>query len=267
MLLANRTVAEFAGKKRPSGEGEGETRRGGRRTMVYRVHDKPDVDRLASFRNFILRFGYYFKAEKGRAISREMNRLMAKIKGMTEENIISTLAVRSMAKAYYTTDNIGHYGLAFDYYTHFTSPIRRYPDMLVHRLLDNYLAGGRSPSKERYEELCKHASEREGLATEAERASDKYKMVEFMMDKIGRRYPGRISGVTEWGIYVQLSETHIEGMIALRDMTGDFYYYNPDDYAVVGRNTGRTLTLGDEIRVVVVRADLARKQLDFALAE
>ncbi|GHU98264.1 ribonuclease R [Bacteroidia bacterium] len=258
MLLANRTVAEFVGKKRGEGASAG-------RTMVYRVHDKPDVDKLASFRNFILRFGYYFKAEKGRAVSQEMNRLMAQIKGKNEENLISTLAIRTMAKAYYSTDNIGHYGLAFDYYTHFTSPIRRYPDMMVHRLLTLYLAGGKSPSKEHYEELCDHTSQMEQRAAEAERASIKYKMVEYMLDKTGQVFEGHIVGVTEWGLYVELDQTHIEGMVPLREMQDDFYVFDPDEYSVVGRRTHRTYTLGNLVTIRVMRADLARKQLDFEM--
>lgn len=259
MLLANRKVAEFIGKNRGRGANA-------ERTFVYRVHDEPNLDKLASFKSFITKFGYNFKAESGKAVSREMNRLMVKIKDKSEENLISTLAIRTMAKAYYTTDNIGHYGLAFGYYTHFTSPIRRYPDMMVHRLLANYLAGGKSPDKEVYEKLCEHSSEMEVRAAEAERASIKYKMVEFMLDRIGQEFDGHISGVTEWGIFVELDDTHIEGLVSMRDMTDDFYEFNSDDYAIVGRRTRKTYTLGDAVRIKVMRADLARKQLDFHLA-
>ena len=256
MLLANRKVAEFIGKKR----GEGAN---AQRTFVYRVHDEPNSEKLSSFKSFILRFGYDFKAEGGKQIAKEMNRLMVKIKGKSEENVVSTLAIRTMAKAYYSTDNIGHYGLAFKYYTHFTSPIRRYPDMMVHRLLSHYLAGGKSPDKAEYERKCEHSSDMEVRAAEAERASVKYKMVEFMLDRIGQEFDGHISGVTEWGIYVELDETHIEGMVSLRDMTDDFYNFNQDEYAIIGHKTGHRYTLGDAVRIKVLRADLARKQLDF----
>ncbi len=258
MLLANRRVAEFVGRKRGRGANA-------ERTFVYRVHDEPNADKLSSFRNFILRFGYTFKAEGGKGVAKEMNKLMSKIRGKKEENVISTLAIRSMAKAVYTTDNIGHYGLAFDYYTHFTSPIRRYPDMMVHRLLAHYLAGGKSVDKTTYEGLCEHCSDMELRAAEAERASIKYKMVEFMLDKLGEEFDGSISGVTEWGIYVELKDTHIEGMVALRDLDDDYYEFDAESYCVRGAARGRTFSLGDEVRIRVLRADLARKQLDFEL--
>ena len=257
MLLANRRVAEFCGKRRT------ESGRTTARTMVYRVHDSPSEEKLDRFRQFILRFGHIFKATKGRAVAKEMNKLFKQIKGTTEENAVSTMAVRSMAKAYYTTDNIGHYGLAFPYDTHFTSPIRRYPDMMVHRLLARYLAGGKSADKTELEDLCARASDREVVAAEAERASIKYKMVEFMKEHIGEEFEGHISGLTEWGVYVELDETHIEGMSFLRDIEGDFFQFDEQLYEIIGRSTGIRLTLGSPVRIRVKRADLQKRQLDF----
>ena len=256
MLLANRRVAEFCGKVRG---------RKSKRTMVYRVHDEPNADKLQSFRQFILRFGHVFKASEGRPVAKEMNRLFEKVKGRPEENAVATLAVRSMAKAYYTTDNIGHYGLAFPYYTHFTSPIRRYPDMMVHRLLARYLEGGRTADKTKIEGLCEHASTREVVAAEAERASIKYKMVEFMQARLGEEFAGHISGITEWGIFVEIDDNRIEGLVSLRDLHDDFYEFNPAEYTATGRSTGRRFTLGDAVRIRVKRADLQKRQLDFEL--
>ena len=256
MLLANRTVAEFCSASIKSG-------RRVPRAMVYRVHESPSDEKLERFRSFVLRFGHIFKATKGRAVAKEMNKLMKEVRGSKEENAVTMLAVRSMAKAFYTTDNVGHYGLAFPYYTHFTSPIRRYPDMLVHRLLARYLDGEKSADSRALEELCEHSSEREVVAAEAERASIKYKAVEFMSDKIDMEFEGHISGMTDWGVYVELEDTHIEGMIFMRDLPGDFYQFDESRYEVYGHSTGRRLTLGDRVLVRVKRADLRRRTLDF----
>lgn len=254
MLLANRSVAEYIGK-----------RRGSKKTFVYRIHDKPNSDKFKLFSEFIAKFGYLMHAKTDRAIGKEINKLLNSIKGKKEENLFSTLALRTMAKARYSTDNIGHYGLAFDYYTHFTSPIRRYPDMMVHRLLQYYLDGGKNADKEYYEQMCEHSSEREIRASEAERASIKYKMVEFLCDKIGEEFIGFITGVTEWGIYVELQETKIEGMISVRNMKDDFYQFDPESYRMIGMKHRRVLTLGDTVKIKVLRADLKQKQLDYEL--
>lgn len=256
MLLANRKVAEFIGRKR-AGQRE--------RTFIYRIHDTPNEEKFEKFKGFISRFGFQIKAERGKAVAKELTRVLQQVKGTPEENLVSTLAIRSMAKATYSTQNIGHYGLAFDFYTHFTSPIRRYPDMMVHRLLQHYLDGGKSADRDFYEDLCNHSSAMEVRAAEAERASVKYKMVEFMLDKVGSDFDGVISGVTDWGIYVELEENKIEGMVSLRDMQDDFYAFDGEAYAAIGHKSGRKFTLGDIVKVRIKRADLDRKQLDFEM--
>lgn len=257
MLLANRTVAEQIGK----------VKKGDRaKTFVYRIHDEPNQEKLANFSQFISRFGYKLKTSgKKNEISSAINRLLDNVAGKREQNLVETLAVRSMAKAIYTTDNIGHYGLAFDYYTHFTSPIRRYPDVLVHRLLFSYLQGGNSVKEETYEKMCQHCSDREQVAASAERASIKYKQVEFMSDKKGQVFDGVISGVTEWGLYVEITSNKCEGMVPLRDMDDDFYTYDEKNYCIIGRQSRKKYQLGDEVQIMVQRANLEKKQLDFVL--
>ncbi|MCH5310634.1 MAG: ribonuclease R [Prevotella sp.] len=259
MLLANRTVAESIGRVKKGQKAK---------TLPYRVHDVPDPTKLENLREFVVKFGYKMKSTgtKG-AISRSLNALMEECNGQKEQKLIETVALRAMTKAKYSVSNIGHYGLAFDYYTHFTSPIRRYPDTMVHRLLTKYQEGAKSANKDYYEELCKHCSEMEIVAQNAERDSIKYKMVEFMADKIGKVYDGHISGIQSYGIFVEIDENHCEGLVSLSDLDGDYYDYDEKNYCLVGRHHRHTYQLGDAIKIQVASANLEKKQLDFVLAD
>ena len=274
MLLANRTVAESIGTPSKPPRGEASSPSGDKRgvkpkkTFVYRIHDQPDPQKLESLRQVVAPFGYKLKTSgtKG-AISRSLNALMDEAMGSKEQKLIETVALRAMMKAKYSTHNIGHYGLAFDYYTHFTSPIRRYPDTMVHRLLTRYQGGGRSANQEHYEELCEHSSEMEQTAQNAERDSIKYKMVEFMGDKIGEVFDGHISGIQSYGIYVEIDENHCEGMVPMHDLRGDYYEFDEAHYCLIGRRHHSKYQLGDPIRIKVARANLEKRQLDFTLAD
>ena len=256
MLLANKGVATYVTKKMAIKEP----------TFIYRVHDEPNYDKIQNLRDFVKHFGYKMGATpNAKTAAIEINKLLDKVKGTPQSSAIEIIALRSMARAKYTTDNVGHYGLAFDFYSHFTSPIRRYPDMMVHRLLAHYLDKGKSADKGRYEDLCKHCSTREQIATDAERSSIKYKLTEYMQDKVGNEYEGTISGVTEWGIYVEIEPSHAEGMVMLREIKEDFFIYDEKNYCIIGKSSRVRLTLGDKVRIKVTRANLEQKLIDFSL--
>ena len=277
MLLANRKVAEYVGKPRNDKGKEKATEKNpqkqSNRFFVYRVHDTPNEDKLEALSVFVTRFGYRLRTNSDKAVAESMNSMLKEVHGKPESGMIETLAVRCMSKAIYTTNNIGHYGLGFEYYSHFTSPIRRYPDVLAHRLLQHYLDLDHGINSKAYldeEELeleCKHSSEREKLAADAERASIKYKQVQYLQDKIGQDFDGIISGVTEWGLFVEITENHCEGMVRIRDMKDDAYFFDEDNYCLRGRKPGNVFTLGDTVRIQVKSADLVKKQLDFVLVK
>lgn len=258
MLLANKKVAEFIAKK-----GKGKQKL----TFVYRTHDTPKEDALLSFSQFAHKFGYKIDISSGRETARSLNFLMADVEGKKEQNVLTQLAIRSMAKAVYTTKKHSHYGLAFDFYTHFTSPIRRYPDVMVHRLLELYLAGGKSANEEEYEKLSLHSSLMEKKAADAERASVKYKQAEYLQNNIGQKFSGIISGLTEWGMYVEIIENKCEGMVRLRDLTDDFYVLDEKNYCIIGQRRKKKYQLGDEVSIIVKKVDLGKRQIDFLLVQ
>ena len=260
MLLANRSVAQLIGAKKGN--------RKSAKTFVYRIHDQPNPEKLGGLRDFVGHFGYKFDAEKGgKSLHFALNDLLRQSQGKPEESAIEIMTLRSMAKAKYSTDNIGHYGLAFDYYTHFTSPIRRYPDMMVHRLLAIYLDNGKSQDKTIYESKCKYSSEREQVAVDAERASIKYKMVEFMQDKVGQVFSGKISGLTDWGMFVEIDQTKVEGMVSLSSINSDYYQFDEESFSLTGKSNGIRYMLGDKVTIKVIRANIEQKLLDFELVE
>lgn len=256
MLLANRKVAEYIGKQNKGNK---------KLPFVYRNHDAPNEQSLTSFAQFAARFGYKINTKSEKEIAKSLNALMLDVEGKKEQNVLTTLAIRSMAKAIYTLKKHSHYGLAFDYYTHFTSPIRRYPDVMVHRLLEHYLQGGKAVNEEAYEKMCVHASQMEKKAADAERASIKYKQAEFLQNQIGNTYLGIISGVTEWGMYVEIEENKCEGMVRLRDITDDFYSLDEKNYAIIGQRKKKSYQLGDEVKIKVKTVNLAKRQIDFTL--
>ena len=259
MLLANRTVAESVGKVKKGKKSK---------TLPYRVHDVPDPQKLENLKDFVVKFGYKVKTEgtKGE-MARSLNKLMDAVEGKDEQKLVQTVALRAMMKAKYTIHNIGHFGLAFPYYTHFTSPIRRYPDMMVHRLLTRYAQGGRSANKEYYEELCEHSSEMEQIAANAERDSIKYKMVEFMGEHLGEVFDAHISGIQNYGIYCEIDENHCEGLVPIHDLDDDYYDFDEKNYLLVGRRHHHKYQLGDAIRIKVAQANLEKRQLDFTIVK
>ena len=267
MLLANRKVAERAGGASSNGKSQSGKQSGNQKTFVYRVHDEPNPEKLNTFVEFVAKLGYKMKIGSRQALANSYNNLFNRIAGRGEEYMIDTIAIRTMAKAVYSTENIGHYGLGFRYYTHFTSPIRRYPDLMVHRLLERYLAGGSSVSAEEYEEYCRHCSAMEKKAADAERASVKYKQAEYLSDKLGQTFPALISGVSKWGIYAEIEGNKCEGMIPIGSLRGDYYMLDEDNYQVIGRRYGRTYKLGDPVTIRVRGVDMLKKLIDFDLIE
>ena len=259
MLLANKNVAEYIGRKNDGSPSK--------KTFVYRIHDDPNPEKLADLARLISKFGYKIDVQSRSKISQSLNTLLADVKGKAEEHMVETLTIRTMSKAIYSTENIGHYGLAFDYYSHFTSPIRRYPDMMTHRLLQHYIEGKKSPSAEFYETKCKHSSEQEYFATKAERDSIKYMQVKYMQQFKDKEFIGVISGVTEWGLYVEIIENKCEGMVRIKDIKDDYYLFDERQYALVGQNSKHLYQLGDKVKISVKKTDLERKHLDFNLIE
>jgi ribonuclease R/exosome complex exonuclease DIS3/RRP44 len=258
MLLANRKVAEYIGFSKGKATN---------RTFIYRVHDEPNDEKLASLQNMVRKFGYSINTDTKETTSASLNQLLSDVHGKAESNMIETLTIRTMSKAVYTTQNIGHYGLSFDYYSHFTSPIRRYPDVMTHRLLQHYLDGGDTPKADKYEEKCKHASNREELASKAERSSIKYMQVKYMQDHKEEVFNGVITGATEWGIYVEISSNKCEGMVRIRDIKSDYFVFDEKQYAIIGQSSKKMYQLGDEVKIQVKKTDLERKHLDFNLIE
>ncbi len=258
MLLANKQVANAIGNTKGKKD---------KKVFVYRIHDRPNPEKLQKFNRILSKFGHKLLLSTNENVSSSLNKVLIDVKGKPEQDLVETLAVRSMAKAEYSCTNIGHYGLSFPFYTHFTSPIRRYPDIMVHRMLHHYLSGGASKSKNKYEKYCKHSSEREQIATEAERASIKYKQVEFMQDKIGQAFNGIISGVSEYGIFVEIIENKCEGLVSIRELQDDYYEYDEDNYWLIGKHNGNIYQLGDKVKIEVLRTNIQRKQLDFAIWE